>query len=589
MANIYDVLRDKAKSMGHAAASLPDSAWQDYMQKQDKKATLTEAKLYMEQYMMGDLSPADFARVMVENDQLRYTISDLCRMRLEPANLNIQRNNDYIDLAAGIKTFWSEIHVPLPSEMSAARDMQHINLGIQAAQKGGVRTQGQNAGQSSVIVTEVPQEKTSLGGRIRQAREFAANKAVGLAEKTIEKLKPYTTEQAEETNKGQATAQKFDESWFETEDGRIYKNVYTQKAAQNIEGITMTVEAAKTGGLEPSQRKKALQAAGLTDDVIQAQIGEEAEETLAAAAKKPALRSGYTPEELNQPLDDQMKELFDQIAKHMGQDQKKAEETAKKQEMGAAQETGEISRSRKFDRIYGMYEGQKVSFKGSAYGHEFTDEEAKKLLSGEQISFTYADKYGNQKYMAGKLEWGEYKDKPVLSFQKDVEKIKAMESDAALRMKAPENDDPKEWAQGAHMGEGDFEITRQGNRIRGVYEEYCRSIKNSWGGHEFTDEEAKKLFAGEKISFEYVDSNGVARTASGGLEWQKIEGTDRTFLGFKSDLTKMIDVPPEAEKKSLAADDDLMAYYTKQAEAAQDFEEKVEEIPIEYPDEMALQ
>lgn len=588
MASIYDALRDKAKTMGHAAASLPDSVWQDYMQKQDKKATLTEAKLYMEYYMMGDISPADFARVMVENDQLRYTISDLCRMRLEPANLNIQRNNDLIDLGAGFKTFWSEIHVPLPSEMSAARDMQHINLGIQAAQKGGAPAQGQTAGQSSVIVTEVPQEKTSLGGRIRQAREFAANKAVGLAEKTIEKLKPYTTEQAEEASKGQSTARTFDESWFETEDGRIYKGAYTQKAAQNIEGIAMTVEAAKTGGLEPSQRKRALQAAGLTDDVIRAQIGEDAEETSAEAAKKPVLRSGYTPEELNQPLNDQMKELFDQIAKHMGQDQKKADESVKKQEMGAAQEAGEISRSRKFDKIYGMYEGQKVGFKGSAYGHEFTDEEAKKLLSGEQISFTYADRYGNQRYMAGQLEWGEYKGKPVLSFQKDVEKIKAIESETASRMKAPENDDPKEWAQGAHMGEGDFEITRQGNRIRGVYEEYCRSIKNSWGGHEFTDEEAKKLFAGEKISFEYVDSNGVARTASGGLDWQKIEGTDRTFLGFKSDLTKMIDVSPEAEKP-LADDDERMAYLLKQAEEAEDLEKKIQEIPIEYPDEMALQ
>lgn len=95
---IYDMMREKAKAMGHAAANLPDSVWQQYLNAQDQKATLTEAKLYMENYMMGTLKPADLAQILADNDALRYTISDLCRIRLEPVELNVQRNDSYVDV-----------------------------------------------------------------------------------------------------------------------------------------------------------------------------------------------------------------------------------------------------------------------------------------------------------------------------------------------------------------------------------------------------------------------------------------------------------------------------------------------------------
>lgn len=540
MANIYDALRDKAKAMGHAAASLPDSVWQDYMQKQDKKATLTEAKLYMEQYMMGDLSPADFAQVMVENDQLRYTISDLCRMRLEPANLNIPRNDGYIDLAAGFKTFWSEIHVPLPSEMSAARDMQHINLGIQAAQNGGVQTQGQNAGQSPVV-TAVPHEKTSLGGRIRQARQFAANKAVGLAEKTIEKLKPYTTEQAEETNKGQATAQKFDESWFETEDGRIYKNVYTQKAAQHIEGLAMTVEAARTGGLEPDQRRRAMQAAGLTDDVIRAQMGEDAKETSAEAAKKPTLRSGYTPEELNRPLNDQMQELFDQIAKHMGQDQKTKTEAKK--------ERTEVPRK------------DKKEVEKSAVKKTISSQDKKEV---EKPVEKEVEKPAEKRTIKEKVEKG-------VEEKKDIKDIKVPE---------------KRLIKGQMSSE--FSRDTEKNRIYATYRGYDVYFRSYHLGHEFTDEEVSKLLAGEKITFENAMRDGSKEMITGQLEWQSYSG--RKSFGFKAEEpVKEVEKPTHGKDVS---DDPAAAYYARiadEAAAAEDLEKKVHEIPINYPDEMALQ
>ena len=65
---IYDMMREKAKAMGHAAANLPDFVWQQYLNAQDQKATLTEAKLYMENYMMGTLKSADLAQILADND-----------------------------------------------------------------------------------------------------------------------------------------------------------------------------------------------------------------------------------------------------------------------------------------------------------------------------------------------------------------------------------------------------------------------------------------------------------------------------------------------------------------------------------------
>lgn len=43
------------------------------------------------------------------------------------------------------------------------------------------------------------------------------------------------------------------------------------------------------------------------------------------------------------------------------------------------------------------------------------------------------------------------------------------------------------------------------------------SLKKVWGGHEFTYEEAERLFRGEVISVPYVSRNGKACTTTGRL------------------------------------------------------------------------
>ena len=59
--NRYEMIREKAKAMGHAAANAPDSVIQKVMEAQDRRSNLTQAKIYVENYMMGNLDPSEFA------------------------------------------------------------------------------------------------------------------------------------------------------------------------------------------------------------------------------------------------------------------------------------------------------------------------------------------------------------------------------------------------------------------------------------------------------------------------------------------------------------------------------------------------
>lgn len=412
MINIYDKMREQARAIGHAAANLPDTAWQNHLEKQREKTRLTEAKMYMEHYMMGNLEPSEFAQVMAENNELRYAISDICRMRLEPTDFgSLHHNGDYIDLKAGVKTFWTEIRVPLPSERDAARDISNINAGIRAER----RMNRQNQ-QNHTVRDEG--EKIPFRDKLRQARQAAAGKA-------IEFLTPLAEEPAKTPEKTPIT-----ESWMKTPEGHSYKSHYTHDAARQIENVAMTIEAAKDQTLDPAQRKRAFEAAGLSESTIRQQMSDA--DLKEAREKAHSLRSGYSMEELNRPLNDQLQELFDQIALHAGQE-RTAKQEVPEQKTSAKAEVPKADMNKETNRIHGMFEGQKVSFNGNAFGHRFTDEEAAKLLAGEDVSFTYADRSGRSKTMVGNLQWQEFNGKTYLGFKADFDKVNALAKGAPLK------------------------------------------------------------------------------------------------------------------------------------------------------------
>lgn len=386
ISNLYDMMRQKAKSMGHTAANAPDTVWEKIVDKKDQLFTLRKAKLYVEDYMMGNVEPAEFARIMAQDDSLRYAISDLCRMRLEPVELDVQRNNSYIDVVAGAKTFWTEIRVPLPSERDAARDIRNINFGIEAGK----------AVADEQPVKEIP-KKLTLRERLNRIKEGVAGKAIEMFTPIAEGKKEDTKEQMKP----------IDESWLETKEGREYKDVYTKKAAQQIETMTANIEAVKG---EPK----------------------EAESENQSANESTKLQSGYSEEELNCPLNDQMQSLFDQIAQHMNENKTNQSSHADEQVDAVITTSGQeqIRRSTRFNRIYGTFENKNVSFKDNWSGHNFTNEEAAKLLKGEDISFTYTDRKGNEKTAVGKLEWQTYEGKSYLGFKADYDKTNSADKPA---------------------------------------------------------------------------------------------------------------------------------------------------------------
>lgn len=420
---VYDMVRAKAKAMGHDAADLSNKVLEGLVESDRRQMTLLGAKLYLENYAAGNINAADFANVLAANDQLRYTVSDLCRMKLEPKELNIQRNNDYIDLGAGLKTFWSEMKVPLPYEQQAMRDLQNINLGIAAGRR--------QAGPAAD--TEAPAEgkpkRRSLRDVLSDARNKISDNINSKLAEGMGKVKDYPV----------------DEAWMETEDGKAYKEAYTRKVAQQVENVVMDIEAGKDKELAPEERKKAMQAAGMTEEQARNTVEEQEapqrrsqyhDKELEASTEEDMkkmfsqqvevnsqaeLRSGYSRDELSSSTGDQMEDLLKQINRHMGNTEKKEAERDKGQDKGQEKGQGRKQGRQRDDRFYGQFEGKDVSFKKRWSSHEFTEEEAKQLLAGESVTFEY-QRGDLTKTATGKLEWQEYEGRPFLGFKPDFSK-----------------------------------------------------------------------------------------------------------------------------------------------------------------------
>lgn len=437
---VYDMMRAKAKEMGHTAADFPNEVWERYVDHTDKRATLVTAKLYVENYMMGNLEPADFARLLAEDDALRCTVSDLCRMRLDPPPMDIQRSNRVLDVKAAAKTFWSEIRVPLPSEVDTARDIRNIMTGVaagkasasqapkeeavqHAAQQEAIQSESKEAAvkQTGPTMTKVPLSemvKESFSERLRNIRQNTENLRQTAAEKAIKALTPY----AKQTEKSRFA----DKAWLKTEAGEAYRNSMTHNKAQELENVIMNVEAGQSQDLAVNNRKKAYKAAGLS---------EEAAEAAAQKEGVPVMESGYSEEELNTPLDAEMQKLFDQIEAHMNRGQKQTAKVSKEAENAAETQKQEAKAAEKpetykkadtqndeVDRIKGEFEGKPVSIKKSWRDHEFTEDEASRLFAGETISFSYTDNKGKEKIITGQLGHKTYEGQPYVGFKPDYSK-----------------------------------------------------------------------------------------------------------------------------------------------------------------------
>lgn len=149
--------------------------------------------------------------------------------------------------------------------------------------------------------------------------------------------------------------------------------------------------------------------------------------------------------------------------------------------------------------FYGAWHGKEIKFKRTFMGYHFNDDECLRLLDGETITFTGTFKTGESEELKGKLE----KQKT----QSGVEYI-------GIKAIFP----PREgYASGIFNGQ---EV----------------SFKGSWSDHVFTEDEIKKLLAGETINIEFTKKGGNKSNVNGKLEWQMYQG--KRFLGFKADFGK---------------------------------------------------
>lgn len=386
-----DMLRDKAKELGHKAAGFPDEVLNKYIDVRDKNITLIQAKLYVQNYMLGKVDAQEFAKVMAENDNLRYTISDLCSARLEPPDFNITRGTGYLDFVAGAKTFWSEIKVPLPSEIEAAKDLKNIYYGIEAgmAAAGGSRSEQKTSQDASA-------------NKKRSFREILSDTRQKLAAAAVDKLTPIAEGKMDESK------------WMETDKGREYHDDCTRRAAQHIENVAMAVEAGKDKNLSEEARMDALRAAGMDAEAAEAveTVDKEAIEV------KTGLKSGHSLADICQPVDVNVKELLDQISVNMdrdylGNDRKQTPDKNMDKEARGKR----YSRDARDDEVKTAYQGETVIFKKTWSGHTFTDDEITKLANDEPITFQYTDKKGKERTATGKLEWQEHDGHEYLGFK----------------------------------------------------------------------------------------------------------------------------------------------------------------------------
>lgn len=425
----YDILRDKADEMGYDLADMPDEEWDRQIREHHKRNPLRESKTYIESYMLGKLDPSTLAQIMAQDDKIRYTISDICRQKLEPADLDIQHNGGYIDIGAGLKTFWTEIRMPLPSEVEAARDLRNIYFGVEAGKAA--------AGQTPVEAPDKAKKK-SLRERIHDGRVAmgydARSGIASLAQKIADKVTPDKPNEDFETIMERLSPNARRQQPDQNADLEAYNAAMQRRAAQKLENLAEAVELSKDGSLHHSQRMNALLFNGVSKDSAKEIANATSDDLFSArdaeaAGVNEAYRSGYTAEELSSPVNDEIAELLDQISRHTNY---RSQKQNNGQESDSNQDISELWKDNGFSKnyIYGEFEGKPAKFKKSWSDHTFTDEEVSKLFAGESISFMHTDRNNKEKEITGKLDWQEFGGHKYLGFHVDYHPKKtAAESD----------------------------------------------------------------------------------------------------------------------------------------------------------------
>lgn len=177
-----------------------------------------------------------------------------------------------------------------------------------------------------------------------------------------------------------------------------------------------------------------------------------------------------------------------------------------------------IVASGKKTKIRGIYEplNEEIDFKAVWGKHEFTDDELKKLLKGESVTFLAESNAGMSYIATGRLEYQAYNGKLFWGFKRDLE--------------TGDNDRTRDRELSLNS-----KLFQKKEKIKGVYTPTNEIVQfnRKWAGHQFNDDECRQLLNGLSITFTAVSRNGQLFTVTGSLQQQKYKGKD--YWGFARD------------------------------------------------------
>lgn len=168
--------------------------------------------------------------------------------------------------------------------------------------------------------------------------------------------------------------------------------------------------------------------------------------------------------------------------------------------------------------IRGIYEplNEEIDFKAVWGNHEFTNDELKKLLKGESVTFLAESNAGMSYIATGRLEYQAYNGKLFWGFKRDLE--------------TGDNDRTRDRELSLNS-----KLFQKKEKIKGVYTPTNEIVQfnRKWAGHQFNDDECRQLLNGLSITFTAVSRNGQLFTVTGSLQQQKYKGKE--YWGFARD------------------------------------------------------
>lgn len=379
-------------------------------------ATTIEAKILLEDRLMGEIDDAEFAYRMAQDDNLRKTVKLLTQQVLDsdPKQIEPTVNGSFLNFRAGISTFWEEMQRKTPIERENAVEIEQVLLNLESGfdediapdtRKLFLKEAGLTSEQvedfvplSEYIIYEtkmMDQVRDQVRADLDMGTDQPLSEAEQLVVDAVSEDRMYAGNKPVRDGylRGKYEGQSVDIK------GSWASHTFTDaEAAKLFAGETIEFDYTKRNGQIGHVSGK------LEWQSYQGKefLGFNADFSKKQAPKQEQSSDGFVP------LQSEQGNPFE------GQSTDKAPADIKPVRDGY---------------LRGEFEGKHVDIKGSWASHTFTDEEAVKLFAGETIDFDYTKKNGKIGHVSGKLEWQSYQGREFLGFHADFSKKQAPEQE----------------------------------------------------------------------------------------------------------------------------------------------------------------